>query len=254
MTKAAKKTSKNTKLKLVSFDKKQNHLRAVQDDFEAKLEYEQNKRKFLDFKPRNKNQKTYMEYLKSSRLVFGIGPAGTGKSICPTIYACELLESKEIDKIIVTRPMVGCDEDMGALPGDEHDKYIGWVGPILEILETRLGKKKVATYINYGKIVLKPLMMMRGSTFRDAFVILDEAQNTTSGQMKMFLTRLGEGSKAVINGDLEQTDLKGHQINGLEEAIRKLSKSKIIKIVEFTDNDIVRDQLVREIIKAYRKK
>src|SRR5690606_32596811 len=122
----------------------------------------------------------------------------------------------EIDKIVVTRPMVGCDEDMGFLPGTEEEKYIGWVGPVLELLEARLGKKRVKSFIEIGKIVLKPLMMMRGSTFRDSVVILDEAQNTTIGQMKMFLTRIGEGSKVIVNGDLEQNDLPSHVTSGLE--------------------------------------
>ena len=178
----------------------------------------------------------------------------THNTFISTLHACELLESEQIERILITRPMVGCDENFGYLPGTEEEKYIGWVGPILEILEARLGKKRVKTLIEYDKICLKPLMMMRGSTFREAFVILDEAQNTTVGQMKMFLTRIGEGSKIVINGDIEQTDLKEGTKSGLEDAVERLRDSRIVKIVEFTENDIVRDPLVREIVRVYRKK
>lgn len=247
MAKAARISHRATKLKLV------HDTQSITTNFEAKLEFEQNKRLFLDFKPRNKNQSIFLEAIKENRLTFALGPSGVGKSLCSTIYACEQLESNQIERIVVTRPMVGCDEEMGFLPGTEEEKYIGWVGPILEILESRLGKKKVKTYMNYDKIVLKPLMMMRGSTFRDSIVILDEAQNTTSSQMKMFLTRLGEGSRVIINGDLEQTDLKSNAINGLAQAVSLFKRSKQVKIVEFTENDIVRDPLVREIVKAYRR-
>lgn len=176
----------------------------------------------------------------------------THNTFSATLHACQLLEREEIERIIVTRPMVGCDEDMGFLPGTEEEKYSGWVSPIVEILEGYFGKKQVDTYIKYNKIILKPLMMMRGSTFRNAVVILDEAQNTTPGQMKMFLTRVGEGTKLIINGDLEQSDLHRGQLNGLEDSVNKLRNSKHIRIVEFTEDDIVRDPLVRDIVKAYR--
>lgn len=257
MSRAAKKTSRNTKLKVVGNDKTSRqveHLRLIESEQDARLEYEQNRKKFLDFKPRNKNQELYLEYIKNNRLVFALGCAGTGKTLVATLYACEQLESQQIERIIVTRPMIGCDENFGYLPGNEEEKYIGWVGPILEILEARLGKKRVKTLMEYDKIQLKPLMMMRGSTFRDAIVILDEAQNTTVGQMKMFLTRIGEGSKIIVNGDIEQSDLKEGIKSGLEDATERLRGSKIVKTVEFTESDIVRDPLVREIVKMYRKK
>lgn len=252
MAKAVRKTSRNTtKLKLVT---NRERLEDAQKNLDAQLEYEQNKKRFLNFKPRNENQRLYLSHIETSRLVFATGPSGVGKSLCATLWACEKLEAGEIDKIVVTRPMVGCDEDMGFLPGTEEEKYIGWVGPVLELLEARLGKKRVKSFIEIGKIVLKPLMMMRGSTFRDSVVILDEAQNTTIGQMKMFLTRIGEGSKVIVNGDLEQNDLPNHVTSGLEDAVDLFRQSKIVKMVEFTEADIVRDPLVREIVRAYRKK
>lgn len=227
-------------------------LKSIEQEQEAQLEYQQNRRRFTECKPRNKNQATYLRYLKDSRLVFALGSAGTGKSFLATMHACQELGAGNIEKIVVTRPMVGCDEDIGFLPGTEEEKYVGWVGPIMEILEGYFGKKQVATYVKYGQIVMKPLMMMRGSTFRDSIVILDEAQNTTPGQMKMFLTRIGEGTRVSVNGDLEQSDLPKGQLNGLQDAVNKLRNSSHVSMVEFTEDDIVRDPLVREIIKAYR--
>lgn len=254
----ARRSTKQT-LTLVTNDgkkKKQSKLvhnsRVLEKHKEAQLEFEQNKRIFTTLEARNENQAIYISHLNSSRLIFAIGCPGTGKTLVSTLWACQQLERNLIDRIIVTRPMVGCDEDIGFLPGTEEEKYLGWVGPVMEILEGYFGKKQVVTYIKYGKVVLKPLMMMRGSTFRNAVVILDEAQNTTPGQMKMFLTRVGEKTKLVINGDLEQTDLPGKQLNGLQDAVNKFRNSKLVKLVEFTEDDVVRDSLVREIIKVYR--
>lgn len=228
-------------------------IKSLEEERDARLEYMQNKKRFYELKPRNANQAKYLNLLNESRLVFALGPAGVGKTFLATLFACKELEAGRIERIVITRPMVGCDEDIGFLPGTEEEKYIGWVGPVLEILEGYFGKKQVATYIKFGQIVLKPLMMMRGSTFRDSFVILDEAQNTTLGQMKMFLTRIGENTKLSINGDLEQSDLPKDQPNGLQDAFKRLSGSSSVKMVEFTLDDITRDPLVREILAAYRR-
>lgn len=237
-------------------DKKQGKqypdLKNRQDDFEAHLEFEMNKQRFGPLEARNEAQGQLISTLQHSRLTFIGGPAGTGKTFISTSVAVEALERGEIKRIIITRPMVGVDEDMGFLPGTEWEKFQGWVGPMLEVLEGKLGKKKVQSYVEYGIIVGKPLMMMRGSTFRDAFVILDEAQNTTPGQMKMFLTRIGEGSRVVIDGDADQSDLPAGKLNGLADALYKLRESTQAHRFNFEEKDITRDPLVREIVKAYR--
>lgn len=230
-----------------------NKTETVLSNEEARLEYSQNKLRFGKLIPRNPRQAQMIQLMDEKRLVFAVGPAGTGRTFCSTSWAVEKLINEEIDKIVITRPMVGCDEDMGFLPGDEQEKFSGWLGPFIDVLEGKLGKGKVQTLMKYEKIIARPLMMMRGSTFRNSVVILDEAQNTTPGQMKMFLTRVGEGTKLIINGDVEQTDLPEHKGNGLKEALSLFRESNTVGIVKFLDGDITRDPLVREIIKAYRK-
>lgn len=223
-----------------------------QNESDAKLEFEVNRVRFGPLEARNQSQGQLMAILQDSRLVFLKGPAGTGKTFITVSTAVELLESHQIERIVITRPMVGCDEDMGFLPGTEYEKFSAWLGPILDVLEGKLGKKKVQSYLEFGKIIAKPLMMMRGATFRDSFVILDEAQNTTPGQMKMFLTRIGEGSRVVVDGDSDQSDLPAGKNNGLADACHKLRNSKCAAFFEFEESDIVRDKLVREIVMAYR--
>jgi len=254
MAKAAKKASKR-KLSLVADNEvyaDRNTLRKVTLNEEAKLEYESNQVRFHTLRARTENQALYLQSMNASRITYGVGDAGTGKSFLATMWACKQLEEKEVERIVVSRPMVGCDEDMGFFPGTEMEKYVGWVGPVLEIIEGYFGKERAQTYIKYGKIQLKPLMLLRGSTFRNAVVILDEAQNTTPGQMKMFLTRTGESSKLIINGDPEQSDLPKGQINGLSQSIEILGSSKHVSTVHFTEDDIVRDPIVKEIIIAYK--
>lgn len=223
-----------------------------QTEFEARLEREANKIVFRDLQPRNKKQAQLIHSLEEKRLVFASGPAGTGKTFVSTSFAIEELEAGNIEKIIITRPMVGCEEEMGFVPGSEYEKFAQWLGPFIDIFEGKLGRKKVETYMKFGKIQAKPLMTMRGSSFRNAIVILDEAQNTTRGQMKMFLTRAGEGSRIVIDGDVTQSDLGPGTINGMEDALHKLYDSPSIAIIEFVEDEIVRDPLVREILRAYR--
>lgn len=229
---------------------KRNHAEGNNED--AILEYEQNRVKFGPLKPRNEKQAFFVETLEEKRIVFATGVAGTGKTFVSTSWAVEKLEAKEIDRIIITRPMIGCDEDIGFLPGTEAEKYAPWLGPFFDVLNGKLGKKKVESYIKYGLIIAKPLMMMRGETFRNAIILLDEAQNTTQGQMKMILTRLGERSRIVISGDVEQTDLPAHKGNGLRDAVQRFEGRKSAGFVNFTDNEITRDVLVRDVIEAYR--
>lgn len=221
--------------------------------FEAQIEHEMNRVMFGPLEARNEAQGQLIATIQSKRITFVTGPAGTGKTFVSTSLACELLEAGEIERIVIARPMVGCDEEMGFLPGEEFEKYAPWLAPFLDVLEGKLGKKKVETYLKFGKIVARPLMMMRGATFRNAFVILDEAQNTTPGQMKMFLTRIGNGAKVVVDGDLEQSDLPQGKPSGLADALSKLQCSGVIGRVDFDEEDIERDPLVRQIVKAYRK-
>lgn len=218
---------------------------------DAKLEHEMNRVRFGELEPRNESQARCIQIIEDGRLSFITGPAGTGKTFISMSIACEMLEAGEIERIIITRPMVGCDEDIGFLPGTEWEKFKGWIGPALEVLEGKLGIKKVESYVAYKKIVGGPLMTMRGSTFRNAFVLLDEAQNSTKGQMQMFLTRLGEGSRVVVAGDLRQSDRAGDE-NGLADATRRFKGSRVMGSFEFDESDITRDPLVREIVKAYR--
>lgn len=225
----------------------------VRDDFEAKIEHEMSRIIFGPLQARNEAQGQMMATIQTKRVTFVIGPAGTGKTFVATSMAAEMLERGEIERLVIARPMVGCDEEIGFLPGTEQEKYAPWLDPFMDVLEGKLGKKKVETYLKYGKIVAKPLMMMRGSTFRNSFVILDEAQNTTEGQMKMFLTRLGNGSRVVIDGDVEQTDLPANKKSGLADALSRFKGESSFGVVEFTEDDIERDPLVREIVKGYRK-
>lgn len=222
-----------------------------QNELDGKLEAEMNRVRFGPLQPRNQAQAHCIHMLENSRLAVITGPAGTGKTFISVSMACEMLEAGEIERIVLTRPMVGCDEDMGFLPGTEWEKFKAWIGPGLEVLEGKLGAKKVQSYVEYKKIVGAPLMMMRGATFRNSLVVLDEAQNATKGQMQMFLTRLGEGSKVVVCGDLRQSDRAGDN-NGLADVVQRFRDSKVLGRFEFEEDDITRDPLVREIVKGYR--
>lgn len=186
---------------------------------------------------------------------FLTGPAGTGKTYVSVALAAERLERREIEQFIAVRPMQECDEKMGFLPGDAGEKFQPWVEPIMDVLEEFLGKSAVASMIKGGRIQFKPLMLMRGKTFKNAWVLLDEAQNTTPGQMKMFLTRIGEKGKLIINGDLDQIDLKDGRGNplpsGLADACRRLQGIPGIGFVEFPASDIVRHGIIRDILERY---
>ncbi|UDF05082.1 PhoH family protein [Asticcacaulis sp. AND118] len=197
----------------------------------------------------NDNQKRYLAKMAGQTLTLGLGPAGTGKTFLASSYAAEQFEAGAVSKIIVSRPAIEAGEAIGFLPGEMEDKIGPYFVPVLEVLERRLGKSRVKYALEHGQIEFVPLAYMRGRTFSGAFVILDEAQNATPRQMKMFLTRIGEDAKVVINGDLNQSDIPGP--NGLADAIEKLSGIPGIAQVTFTRADVVRSGIARAIVDAY---
>lgn len=195
-------------------------------------------------------QKKYITAIERHNLTFGIGPAGTGKSYCAGALAAEALECGHIERIIITRPAVEAGENLGFLPGEVNDKFAVYIDAFRDILNTRLGAGTVNYCLKHGRIVAAPLAYMRGKTFdSNTFVILDEAQNTTPAQMKMFLTRIGEDCKVVINGDVAQSDIRG--ANGLADAVNRLGSLSSVYVHEFSRQDIVRSGLVRDIIDCY---
>lgn len=199
--------------------------------------------------PRTDAQKRYMSAIKSSRVTFGVGPAGTGKTYVAGALAAEMLLARKIDRIVITRPAVEAGESFGFLPGELDEKFEPYVMPFLEVLHERVSANVVKALIKSERLSIAPLAFMRGRTFKRSFVILDEAQNTTPKQMQMFLTRIGEGCTVVVNGDDSQCDLPGK--SGLSDAIERLSKLDQVKVVRFTIDDCVRSDLVGQIIRAY---
>ena len=198
-------------------------------------------------------QKRYVEAIKQNTVVFGLGPAGTGKTFLAVAMAVEALRAKAVSRIILTRPAVEAGERLGFLPGDLQSKIDPYLRPLYDALFEMLGPENYSRYVERGIIEIAPLAYMRGRTLDDSFIILDEAQNTTPEQMKMFLTRLGFNSKAVITGDLSQTDLPEGKKSGLSIASRVLRGIEGISIFEFSERDVVRHSLVRKIISAYDK-
>ena len=200
---------------------------------------------------KNLVQKTYVDAVKYHDIVFGIGPAGTGKTFLAVVMAVQALRNGVVKRIILTRPAVEAGESLGFLPGDLQEKVDPYLRPVYDALFQILGKSATERMMERGIIEIAPLAYMRGRTLDDAFVILDEAQNTTTMQMKMFLTRLGFNSKMFVNGDSSQIDLPGKVKSGLIDAKEKLSAVKAIDFVYFTAKDVVRHPVVAEIIKAY---
>ena len=198
-------------------------------------------------------QSTYLRSLERHDLVFGIGPAGTGKTYLAVTFAAACLERGIVERIILSRPAVEAGERLGFLPGDMREKVDPYLRPLYDALYDVLPPEKVEKDLENGIIEIAPLAFMRGRTLANAFVILDEAQNTTSMQMKMFLTRLGEGSKMAITGDPTQIDLPKGQVSGLEEAVRLLDGVKGIEAVRFQSGDVVRRDLVARIVEAYER-
>lgn len=195
------------------------------------------------------NQKRYLRAMSGQNLVFATGPAGVGKTFLCTAIAAKMLVEKKIERIIITRPAVEAGESLGFLPGELEDKFDPYLEPFKDVLYRRLGRSFTDYLINSKKIVAVPLAYIRGRTFRNAMVILDEAQNTTPRQMKTFLTRIGENCTIVVNGDPTQMDIKGPC--GMVDAIRRLYSLPEVRVIEFTKADIVRSGLVQKIVEAY---
>ena len=203
--------------------------------------------------PKTLGQKKYVDLIKSNDITFGIGPAGTGKSYLAVAMAVRAFKNDEVSRIILTRPAVEAGESLGFLPGDMRDKVDPYLRPLYDALFDMLGPDRFNKYLERGNIEVAPLAFMRGRTLDNAFIILDEAQNTTPEQMKMFLTRLGFGSKAVVTGDITQTDLPNNKKSGLLQATKILKNVSGIGSMELTEKDVVRHELVQRIIRAYEK-
>jgi len=203
---------------------------------------------------RTQAQNAYITAMREAQLVFGLGPAGTGKTYLAVAYAASLLENGLVERIILSRPAVEAGERLGFLPGDMKDKVDPYLRPLYDALYDMMPAEKVERALTQGIIEIAPLAFMRGRTLAHSAIILDEAQNTTSMQMKMLLTRLGEGSHMVINGDPSQIDLPAGQQSGLTEAVALLSSLEHIAAVRFTDADVVRHPLVATIVRAYAQK
>lgn len=202
-------------------------------------------------KPKTINQKKLVDAVRKNDIVFALGPAGTGKTYISVALAVKALKNKEIKRIIITRPAVEAGENLGFLPGDLKEKIDPYLRPIYDALGDMIQYEKLKFYRESGIIEIAPLAYMRGRTLNDAFILLDEAQNTTSMQMKMFLTRLGPNSKLIINGDQSQIDLPRNQKSGLIEASNILRNIKGLSIIRLDDRDVVRHKIVKDIVKAY---
>ncbi|MCX7794599.1 MAG: PhoH family protein [Thermodesulfovibrionales bacterium] len=203
--------------------------------------------------PKTETQREYVEAIKNYDIVIGIGPAGTGKTYLAVAMAVNAFLKKQVARIVLARPAVEAGEKLGFLPGDIEEKVSPYLRPLYDALFDMMEPEKVAKYLERGIIEIAPLAFMRGRTLNDSFIILDEAQNTTSEQMKMYLTRLGFNSKTVITGDITQIDLPPGKVSGLVEAERILKGIEGIKFIYFTEKDVVRHRLVQEIIRAYER-
>lgn len=250
-----KKRQRDQRRKLRKQASKHPELVVDNEVFEPRTNTRKKGKELKPLQARTEAQGQMISQVQTKDITIVTGPAGTGKTYIAAGLAAEMLSNKEVDKIIITRPMVACGEDIGFLPGEKDEKYAPWVAPVIDVLEERLGKSYVEYLIKYDRIIMSPLQFMRGASLKDAFIICDEAQNITPDQMKMFLTRIGEGSKMIIDGDVKQSDLIDRrgvkQISGLEDAISRLKSIHQIGFVEFTREDIVRHGITRKILDAY---
>jgi phosphate starvation-inducible PhoH-like protein len=204
-----------------------------------------------EIRPRTRGQREFVHAVEEATLTFGIGPAGTGKTYLAVVMAVRALKRREAARIILSRPAIEAGERLGFLPGDLREKVDPYMRPLFDALHDVLDDTLVAKYVDRGTLEVAPLAYMRGRTLSDAFVILDEAQNATDDQLKMFLTRLGSGSKMVVTGDVTQIDLLGAQRSGLRAAATRLAGIEDVRVVELDDTDVVRHPLVARIVRAY---
>ncbi len=203
---------------------------------------------------RSPNQVAYLEAMTKSNIVFGLGPAGTGKTFLAVAKAVEMIQSGEIDRIILCRPAIEAGEHLGFLPGSMQEKIDPYLRPIYDALHDMMDPEQIARRLADGTIEIAPLAFMRGRTLSNAMVLLDEAQNTTPTQMKMILTRIGEGSKMVVTGDITQTDIPDHIKSGLHDAMDVLQNVESVTFIKFNEQDVVRSRIVKDVVEAYEKR
>lgn len=252
---------------LIELSKRGNDITDQNVDYALSLSYEGNDSVLVDLddsiicrtsmgkpvKPKTLGQKKYVDYIKNKMIVFGIGPAGTGKTYLAMAMAITALKNNEVNKIILTRPAIEAGENLGFLPGDLQQKVDPYLRPLYDALYQIMGAESFMANVEKGVIEVAPLAYMRGRTLDNAFIILDEAQNTTPAQMKMFLTRIGFNSKVIVTGDITQKDLPKDAISGLDIAIKVLSDVEDIGFMYLDNNDVVRHPLVQRIVMAYEK-
>ena len=261
----AVKRAKNIFLQLIELSKRGNTIEDHNVDYALSLSFENQESSLVELdneiicrtsmgkpvKPKTLGQKSYVDKIRNNMIVFGIGPAGTGKTYLAMAMAIAALKNNEVNKIILTRPAIEAGENLGFLPGDLQEKVDPYLRPLYDALYQIMGAESFAANCEKGIIEVAPLAYMRGRTLDNAFIILDEAQNTTPAQIKMFLTRIGFGSKVIITGDRTQKDLPKDAVSGLEIAIKVLKDVEGISFIYLDNNDVVRHPLVQRIVKAY---